>query len=71
MNLLPLTSQETLYYMQWSWFISTLVHMECVVDKVTLRQIYLHIVQFSPVSYYSITASYSFNYHLGLVQQDH
>ena len=61
MNLLPLTSQETLYYMQWFTFVPTLVHMECVVDKVTLRQIYLHIIQFPPVSYHSITASYSFN----------
>ena len=43
-NLLSLTSQKTLYYMQWSRLTPTLVHKECVVDKVTLRQIYLHIV---------------------------
>ena len=60
MNLLPLTSQETWYYMQWSRFKPIVVHEECVVEEVTLRQIYLHIVQSPPVNYYSISAPYSF-----------
>jgi hypothetical protein len=57
--------------MWWSRFKPTLVHEECVVDKVALRQIYLHTVQFFPVSYSTISAPYSFIYHLWLVQQDH